>query len=130
MAERLQPWLAATRGVDLLRELVNFWGNYIPEIYGIAKALLLNRETDEAAAAAWNERMSVVRGGCRYTVEALQRDGMLAPEWSSEEAIDLFWTMLSIPNWEQLTIECGWSNSQYVSWLQTVLKRILVREPM
>jgi hypothetical protein len=71
--------------------------------------------------------MGAVRESCRRTIEALHRDGMLAPEWSREEAIDLMWTMLSIRNWEQLTIECGWSTSQYVGRMQKILKRALVR---
>lgn len=128
LQERLAPWLAATKGVELLQEFIEFWGNYLPEIYGIAKALLLNRETDEAAATAWNERMAVVRGSCRRTIEALQRDGMLRSEWDLDEATDLMWTTLSIPNWEQFTNECGWSTSQYVSHMQTLLRRTLVKK--
>jgi hypothetical protein len=54
---------------------------------------------------------------------------MLAPEWSHEEAIDLMWTMLSIRNWEQLTIECGWSTGLYVGRMQKLLKRTLVQGP-
>ena len=129
LSERLRRYRAATTGVERLEAYVEFWGNYIPEVYGVAKALLAARETDEAAAAAWNDRMSAVREGCRTTIEALHRDGMLAPEWSRDEAIDLFWTMLSIRNWEQLTIECGWTTSQYVGGMQQLLKRTLVRGP-
>jgi hypothetical protein len=95
----------------------------------MAKALLAVRQTDEAAAAAWDDRMGAVRESCRTTIEALHRDGMLAPEWSREVAVDLMWTMLSIRNWEQLTIECGWSTEQYVSRMQELLKVTLVRAP-
>ena len=79
------------------------------------------------AAAAWDDRMGAVRESCRTTIEALHRDGMLAPEWSRDVAVDLMWTMLSIRNWEQLTTECGWSTNQYVSRMQRLLKRTLVR---
>jgi AcrR family transcriptional regulator len=125
--ERLRRYRAATTGVDLLEAYVEFWGNYIPEIYGIARALLEARETDDAAAAAWDDRMDSVRERCRNIIEALHRDGMLAPEWSREEAVDLLWTMLSIRNWESLTIECGWSTSQYVVRMQELSKRTFVR---
>jgi AcrR family transcriptional regulator len=125
--ERRRRFQAATSGVERLEAYVEFWGNYIPEVYGMAKALLAVRETGEAAAAAWDDRMSAVRESCRITIEALHRDGMLAPEWSPEEAIDLMWTMLSIRNWEQLTVECGWSTSGYVGRMQKLLKRALVR---
>jgi hypothetical protein len=93
----------------------------------MAKALLTARETDEAAAAAWDDRMGAVHESCRTTIEALHRDGMLAPEWSRDVAVDLMWTMLSIRNWEQLTTECGWSTTQYVSRMQKLLKHTFVR---
>jgi len=35
--------------------------------------------------------------------------------------------MLSIRNWESLTIECGWSTSRYVLRMQELSKRIFVR---
>jgi AcrR family transcriptional regulator len=129
LEERRRRFQAATGGVERLEAYVEFWGNYIPEVYGMAKALLAARETDEAAAAAWDDRMGAVRESCRITIEALHRDGMLAPEWSRDQAVDLMWTMLSIRNWEQLTIECGWSISQYVDRMQKLLKRTFVQGP-
>jgi AcrR family transcriptional regulator len=130
LEERRSRFQGATSGVELLEKYVEFWGNYIPEVYGMAKALLADRETDPAAAAAWDDRMGAVRASCRRTIEALHRDGMLAPEWSSrEEAADLLWTMLSVRNWEQLTIECGWSVEQYVDRMQKLAKRTFVRGP-
>jgi hypothetical protein len=68
-----------------------------------------------------------VRESCRVAIEALNRDGMLAPEWSCDEAVDLMWTMLSIRNWEQLTIECGWPQDRYIGRMQELLKLTLVR---
>jgi AcrR family transcriptional regulator len=129
LEERRRRFQVATTGVGRLEAYVEFWGNFIPEVYGMAKALLAVRETDEAAAAAWDDRMGAVRESCRKTIEALHREGMLAPEWTREEAVDLMWTMLSIRNWEQLTIECGWSTSQYVDRMQKLLKRAFVQGP-
>ncbi|NOK58854.1 MAG: DNA-binding transcriptional regulator, AcrR family [Chloroflexi bacterium AL-W] len=125
---RLRKWNAAVTGIERLDEYIAFWGHYIPEVYGVAMALLAVRETDKAAAAAWRDRMDAVRDGCHITIEALQRDGMLDPIWTCDKAIDLFWTMLAIRNWEQITIECNWSTDQYVSWMQTVARRTFVRE--
>ena len=68
---------------------VEVWGNYIPEIYGIARALLAERESDEAVAAAWDDRMGVVYDACRDIIEKLRRDGTLVPGWPSNEAADL-----------------------------------------
>ena len=126
--ERNSRWRAASDGVVLLETYVEFWAHYIPEIYGLGKALLAVRDTDEAAAAAWDDRMTSLRKGCRRTVEALHQDGLLASEWTCDEATDVFWTMLSVRNWEQLTVECGWSTEQYIERMQRLLKRTLVRE--
>jgi len=124
--ERLSQLDAATSGIELLDACVEVWGNYIPEIYGIAKALLNIRESDEAAAAAWDGSMGCLRDVCREIIEALDREGVLAPAWSRDEATEMLYTLLSIYNWEQLTIESSWSTAQYVDWMKTLLKRSFV----
>lgn len=126
--ERLAASRAATTGVERLEAYIECWGNYIPEIYGVAKSLLVMQETDEAAAKAWSDRMLAMREGCQAAIEALQWDGMLATEWSVEEATDLFWMMLSVQNWEQLTVQCGWSTAQYISGIQVLSKHTFVQE--
>ena len=78
LSERLRKYQTAIKGLEILEEYVSFWGNYIPEIYGLARALMLARETDEATAIVWNDRMTALREECRKTIDALIRDGMLA----------------------------------------------------
>ncbi len=115
---RLEPvWNAAT-GAEQLNALIAFWGEHVQQIYGVARALLSMRESDAAAASAWDERMDAVREGCRTAMEALHRDGQLSDDWSVETGTDLLWTMVSIPSWEQLTAGCGWTQDDYVERLQ------------
>jgi AcrR family transcriptional regulator len=128
LEERLVRYRAATGGVKRLEAFIEFWGNYIPEIHGIARALFAARDSDAAVAAAWDDRMRVVQEACRDIVGRLQGVGMLASGWSLEEAGDLLWTMLSIGNWENLTIERGWPVSLYVERMQMLSKRVFVRE--
>ncbi|MFW2440591.1 MAG: TetR/AcrR family transcriptional regulator [Arenicellales bacterium] len=125
---RLAPSRAATSGAERLALYIDSWGHYIPEIYAVAKALLLAQDTDDAAAAAWNDRMQAMREGCRAAIEALHSDGKLAPEWTPERATDALWTMLLVPNWENLTIECGWSTQQYIRWMKSVARRTFIDE--
>ncbi len=123
---RLAPSRAAKSGVERLALYIEFWGNYIPEIYGVAKALLLAQDTDEAAAVAWRDRMLAMRDGCRAAIDALHSDGTLASGWTPKIATDTLWTMLLVPNWENLTVECGWSKEEYVRWMQIVAERTFV----
>jgi AcrR family transcriptional regulator len=123
---RLAPSRAATSGAERLALYIDCWGNYIPEIYGVAKALMLARDSDEAAAAAWSDRMHAMRDGCSAAIEALHSEGNLAPQWTPKRATDALWTMLLVPNWENLTIECGWSTQQYVRWMKAMATRTFI----
>ena len=86
----LAPSRAATSGTERLALYIECWGNYIPEIYGVAKALLLAQDTDEAAAAAWKDRMLAIREGCQAAIDALYTDNDLAPGWTRPKATDAF----------------------------------------
>ena len=123
---RLARSREAKSGTDRLDAYIEFWGSYVPEIYSVAKALLMVQDSDEAAASAWRERMLAMRDGCRAAIEALKTDGVLSAEWNVKRATDLLWTMLSVRNWEQLTQECGWSHRQYIRWLQFLARRSFV----
>ena len=125
--ERLRGYRSAVGGVERLETFIEFWGNYIPEIHGIARALLAARESDEAVAAAWDDRMRVVQEACRDIVGRLEHDGMLALGWSLNEAGEMLWSLLSIGNWENLTLERGWTVGLYVERMKEVTKRAFVR---
>lgn len=126
--ERLAESRAASRGVERLDAFIEAWGNYIPEIYGVARALLAMKDTDEAAAAAWTDRMQAVRHGCLAAVRALKEDGALSPGWSTKRATDILWAMLSVRQWELLTRDCGWSQERYVETMKALARRVLVAD--
>lgn len=129
MDRRLAPSRAAKSGIERVGLFIEAWGSYVPEIYGVAKALLMAQDTDEAAAEAWRMRMLDLRDGCRAAIDALKSDGNLAPEWPAEKATDVLWTMMSVRNWEHFTIECGWSTRQYIRWMKTLANRAFVKQP-
>jgi len=126
MAERTQPIRDTQYGIEAIEQIVKFWANYVPDIYGIAKALLAVRDTDEAAAAAWDDRMNVFYQGTLNTVGCLQRDKMLAPHWTMASAADFIWATLSFEVWEHLTIERGWTTEQYIERMTLALKGALI----
>jgi AcrR family transcriptional regulator len=121
LPERLERVVTARSGIERVEALTTLWAGYIPEIYGLAKALLVTRTTDEAAAAAWADRMAALHQGCRSVVQCLADEGVLAPPWTVTTAADYFWAALAIETWEHLTIDRGWTRDQY---LQTMLRTI------
>ena len=97
---RLAASRSATTGLARLDAFIEAWGNYIPEIFGVAAALLAMQDKDPAAKEAWSNRMQAVREGCEAAVKALDRDGQLRPDLEREKAIDLLWTLSSVHNWQ------------------------------
>lgn len=117
----------AAKGADRLDAFIDAWGNYIPEIYGVARALLALYDTDPEAAAAWDERMTAVRGGCDAAIQALIEAGQLTDLFNRDRATDALWTLLSVRTWEQLTHTCGWPQSDYIAHMKRTAHAILVK---
>ncbi len=124
--DRLAASRAATTGRDRLDAFVAAWGNYIPDIYGVGRALMAMQDSDPEAAAAWDNRMQAVREGCAAAVAALQADGALTPDLTPEQATDLLWTLLSVRGWEQLVRACGWPQDRYVTVMTETARRALM----
>ena len=125
---RLAASRGAATGIERLDAYIEAWGNYIPEIYGVGKALMAMQETDSEARMAWEGRMLAVREGCEAAVDALARDRALSPEIGEEKATDLLWTLLSVRNWEQLTLECGWPQDDYIGEMKRTARRALLAD--
>lgn len=126
LEQRLRKLQSAKSGEEMLRSCVHIWGNYIPEIYSVSKALMMTKDNDEAAAAAWVDIMGCLRDVCEQVIQTLKNENKLSPNWNQQHATDYFWTMISIQNWEQLTLECGWKQDQYISNMTEAITTALV----
>jgi AcrR family transcriptional regulator len=125
---RLAASRAAVDGETRLDAFIAAWIGYLPEIEGVARALLAMRERDAEAAAAWDARMQDMREGCAAAIRALGRDGRLHADWTEEQATDLLWTLLSFQNWSQLRGACGWSQETCIAHLQAAARRLFVAD--
>ena len=126
LQDRFAEFESARTGTELVEACVEVWGNYIPEIYSMARAMMLNRDADEAMATAWNEGMQCLREVCQQAVEMLAAEGKLAQQWQTATATDVFWSLISIDQWERMTIDCGWSQDEYIAHMKALLKRVLI----
>lgn len=116
--EQLKSSRDAPTGKIRLREFIAVMGHHFPNIQGVARALLAIKDTDEAACAAWDERMGAIREGCEAAIIMLEMEGNLANGLSRKVATDLLWVLLSFQNWDQLTNQCSWSAEEYISHIQ------------
>ena len=125
--KRLKKLKEAQSGEEMLARGVEAWGNYIPEIFGIAKGLLQTKEIDEATAAAWEGIMKCLKEVCKNIVETLSTEGKLSEDWSIETGAEIFYSIISIQVWEQLVVEAKFSQKDYISLIKTSVRRVLIQ---
>ena len=123
---KLEPWRNATTAEQMIDEFIKFWASHVPEIFPVGKGLLEAKDTDEAAAETWDDRMLLVKNACQRIVNTLSQEGKLSSDLTKKDAVHILWTLLSIRNWEQLTIECGMSKKQYIKHMTRIVKQALV----
>lgn len=127
LAERARRVRDADSGIEALEEFVALNSAYNPEIDGVARALERARDVDEAAAAAWQDRMSGRRKACRRIARRLDDEGSLAPGWSVESAADLIWAFTNVPAWRDLVRDRRWSQRRYRDRIGEVLRSALLK---
>lgn len=124
--DRLAASRAAGSGRERLALFVEAWGSYIPEIHGVGRALIAMQDSDQEARNAWADRMQAVRQGCEAAVTMIEADGQLAPGVDRDTATDLVWTLLSVGNWEQLRLGCGWSQEAYIAEMKRLTELAVI----
>ena len=126
--QRLQTVQQSKSGIEMLQSFINMWGNYMPEVYGVSKALMMSKNCDEDAEAAWSQITGCLYDVCSEIIQKLDKEHKLSSDWNQQSASDFLWTITSIQNWEQLTMACGWSNDQYISHITHALIVSLVSD--
>jgi crotonobetainyl-CoA:carnitine CoA-transferase CaiB-like acyl-CoA transferase len=69
--------------------------------------------TDPELAAAWDDRMEALLRVCRLVVDRCASEGQLRAELEPSVAAEVLWGILSIPLWDQLIVDRGWSPAEY-----------------
>ena len=126
--DKLRPVVEAKSGSERLAAFIAVWAAHLPRIHGVVTALMRLKDSDEAAAAAWQNRMQAIRASCQRTVEMLHADGKLNSQLTPQAATDLLWMLMSVENWERLTQDCGWSQADYVEHMRAASFRLLTDE--
>jgi AcrR family transcriptional regulator len=105
--------LATADGVAALDALIAWWADYVAGFVGVSRSVLAGRHSDPALAAAWEDRMQALLGVCGMVVDRCAADGLLRVELEPPVAAEMLWGMLSIPLWDQLITDRGWSRLEY-----------------
>lgn len=126
LSRHLQAIFGAPTGIDAVDALIRSQSEYNPQIRELADAIDSARLTEEAAEAAWQDRMASRRRGCGMIIKRLADEGALAPGWTESDAADFLWALSSVRVWRDLVVERGWSASKYEKHLMRVARAALL----
>ena len=65
-------------------------------------------------------------GGARFWVGILQGKGLLRPDLTDREVVDILWLMMTPDNFYRLVDRRGWSRRMYERWLADAIARLLL----
>ena len=128
LAELFDPVWSSTNGTEALARAIAATAVYEPRIHRLAMVLATVRRTDPAADAAWQDRMSGRRSAFRQIVNRIRRDGMLAPGWNVDDAVDLIWAVTAPWTYDALVVERGWPSSRWVRHTRDLLFSALIQQ--
>jgi AcrR family transcriptional regulator len=106
---RLATALEADDPIEALREFLVTWLRFAATIQPVAAVLLAARTIDADAWAAWDDRMTELRGGHLKAARRLAGAGLLRGGLGPRSAADLTWALTSVQVWEQLRLDRAWA---------------------
>jgi AcrR family transcriptional regulator len=123
--ELFEPAKKAPTGREALEASLRASARFHVRLHEVATALDLARHTDEAAAAAWQERMAARRQAIRRLVSRVNREGGLLDGWKVGSVVDALWALSAPRMYADLVVERGWSVAEYERFLVTCAAQFL-----
>lgn len=105
--------LAAPNARVVIRDLVAWWAGYVAGFAGIARSVVAARSSDPELDAAWEDRMDALLQVCSLVADRCASEGLLREGLQPSVAAEMLWGILSIPLWNQLIVDRGWSQDEY-----------------
>lgn len=119
--------LAAADARMVIHDLLRWWAGHVAGFAGIARSVVAGRAADPELAEAWEDRMAALLGVCRLVVDRCAAEGQLREELEPAVAAETLWALLSIPLWDQLIVERGWSQADYQERVGAIAEAALLR---
>ena len=124
--QKVAEAIASPDPVDALVKLTRALAGWWPEIHPIAQALYAAALTDDAAMAAWEDRMAHLHEFTETVVRRLAEADVLAPGWDVTVASDWLAAQLNPLGWVLLVEGSGWDQSLYEERMATIVRDVLV----
>lgn len=107
------------------------WARHIarahPKILAVSRAIERSRSTDHPTADLHDEAMAHWHRGCTRLATWLAEDGVLAEDWTVDEAADWLWGLMSWDFLARMIGERGWSPEQFGERYAAMIRGTLLR---
>jgi AcrR family transcriptional regulator len=123
---QLEQALAVPDPVAALDAVTRALAGWWDDIHPIAQALYAAAATDEAARAAWEDRMVHLHEFAAHVVGRLHAAGRLAAGWKPARAADWLAMQLNPLGWVLLVKDDGWPQAAYEERVAAVVRAVLV----
>jgi AcrR family transcriptional regulator len=128
VGERFSRAREVSRPREAFEPYVRAWLEYLPKVFPVARALQAAATLgDREAAAAWESRMALLRGGFQHVARQLRDLGLLRGGWTAPAAADWMFSLSHIDTWQHLVVESGWKPGEAVEHIVTALRATLLR---
>jgi AcrR family transcriptional regulator len=129
-------WVAETEGLhaslskvweapdaaSALDEWAAHLARYHPQLFAVDRAVQQVWRQDPDAHAHRDRVNAAKLAGCRRLVDHLQREGRLAPGWTTRSARDMLFALISTDMIEALLIDRQWSRRRLASHLSRLFR--------
>jgi AcrR family transcriptional regulator len=126
LSESLSQVFQAQSGAEVIARTMALHSDFSAAIDPVALMLESAQYEDKALGAAWRDRMHFRHQVHLKIVQRIVELGELADTWTHETAAELFYAVTLPGPWRELTREQGWTGSQYVDAMTTMLCRALL----
>ncbi|MGH7695804.1 MAG: TetR/AcrR family transcriptional regulator [Gemmatimonadaceae bacterium] len=113
--------------VESLVAGLRWWLGYLPRLLPVATALEAAALVNADGAAAWRDRMQLLRGSIRFYVQRLADAKLLADGWTVETAVDWVWARTTPAFWSHLVADRGWKPTRLADRLIASIVAEVVR---
>lgn len=98
---------------ESLEGLIAWWVEYVATFIGLARVVQSARRTDPDLNLAWDARMNARDEVIEAMIRRFYDDPGFEPSVDRSEAAEILAALLSIPLWDELINDRGWSRAQY-----------------
>jgi AcrR family transcriptional regulator len=128
LAESVRPMREAPDAVAALHAWARHLAGYHARLIAVERAIQCVRRADADAARHREQVTHAQLANCQMLASRLEREGLLAPQWTAETAADMLFALISTDVIERLLVDRAWPRRRLEEHLAALFHATFVRQ--